>query len=68
MISPVTTPLRSVSALITTVVPCAITAISPSETPLFAITLMTPRSKSGGVVSDFAVTISCAPVSGLVKK
>ena len=37
-------------------------------TPLFAITSRTPRSKSGGVVSDFAVRISCRPVSGSVEK
>jgi hypothetical protein len=60
--------LRSVSVLITTVVPCAITAISASATPLLAITFMTPCSKSGGVVSALAVTISWAPVSGSLKK
>jgi hypothetical protein len=32
------------------------------------MTLSTPRSKSGGVVSDLAVTISCAPLSGSVVK
>ena len=42
--------------------------MSPDETPPFAITVKTPRSKSGGVVSDFAVTISCMPVAGSVEK
>jgi len=37
-------------------------------TPLLAMTFITPCSKFGGVVSDFAVTISCAPVSGLLEK
>ena len=68
MISPVTTPLRSVTALITTVVPWAMNATSSSATPLLAITFITPRSKSGGVVSALAVLTSCAPVSGSVTK
>lgn len=42
--------------------------MSAAATPLFAITAVTPRSKSGGVVSDLAVTISCAPVSRSVEK
>ena len=57
MISAVLTPFRSVNALITTVVPCAMNASSPNSTHPFAITFITPTSKSGGVVSDFAVTI-----------
>ena len=42
--------------------------MSSIATPLFASTSSTPRSKSGGVVSAFAVRISCAPVSGSVEK
>ena len=66
--SAVRTPLRSVSALMISVVPCARNATSVEETPPFAMTFSTPRSKSGGVVSDLAVTISCAPLSGSVVK
>ena len=66
--SAVFTPLRSVSALMISVVPCARNATSVDDTPPFAMTLSTPRSKSGGVVSDFAVTISCTPVLGSVEK
>src|SRR4051812_9900063 len=66
--SAVFTPFRSVIALITSVVPCARNCTSLSATPLFARTSRTPRSKSGGVVSVFAVTISCRPVAGSVEK
>jgi len=68
VIRPVLTPLRSVSALITSVVPWARKAMSASATPLLCSTSITPRSKSGGVVSDLPVTIVCRPVSGSVEK
>jgi len=67
-ISAVLTPRRSVSALITTVVPCARNPISATASDALAITSITPASKSGGVVSAFAVTISCRPVSGSTVK
>jgi hypothetical protein len=58
VISAVLTPLRSVRALMTTVVPCTRKPMSAAETPALAITSRTPCSKFGGVVSLLAVTIS----------
>ena len=43
-------------------------AISTSSTLVFAITFITPSSKSGGVVSAFAVTVDCTPASGSLTK
>ena len=63
VINPTFTPFLSVSELIITVVPCARKSIAEGSTFPFSRTLRTPVSKSGGVVSDFAVIIECWPVS-----
>gem|GEM_PF-5005947 len=68
VISPTLTPLRSVRALITTVVPCAMKPMSAALTPPFFSTLSTPCSKLGGVVSDLAVVMRAWPVSASVSK
>ena len=51
-----------------TVVPWARKLTSEGSTLPLARTFKTPFSKSGGVVSDFAVTTECLPVSESVSK
>jgi hypothetical protein len=57
-------PRRSVIALITTVAPWAKNTMSAGRTPPLSSERMTPVSKSGGVVSTFAVrTVPQRPVA-----
>ena len=56
--SAVRAPVRSVSALITTVVPCTSSSISAGSTSPAAITSSTPCARSRGVVETFAIRTS----------
>ena len=59
--SAVRAPVRSVSALITTVVPCTSSSIAAGSTSPAAITSSTPCARSRGVVETLAIRTS--PVS-----
>src|SRR5690606_14724186 len=65
---PVLTPLRSVRALMTTVVPCARKSMPARSRPALRSTSMTPLSKSGGVVSTLAVRTTWRPSSSTTRQ
>ncbi len=64
---PTLTPLRSVRALMTTVVPWARKSMAAGSIPALSITSITPCSKFGGVVSDFAVRMVVVPSAAISK-